>query len=547
MPPKRSLRHPLSGDPPGATLTTAAPRAATRNKDRPSATVLAAFARLTERDLLLADWLDRHGVLTTSQITSALFGQPDTAATGWLQLAPVRPWTGSTGRYPAAGRPPGTGSRRARRPTGGHRPREPRPYRAADAPAARQAGRQPAAGPPARRQQLLHRPARPRPHHPDTRTAALVVRTRHRRPLRRAASTPTGTPCGSTSTAVVGLFLEHDTGSEDLPRLMRKLGAYEYLAADGGPGYPVLFWMHSARREDNLHTALATHRVHRPVHRATAVRGPGVDPADPVWRMPGHIGRYALHQLPCDHGEPDSLYAPNLRDRAPTRFRRLISNTNAQPAADGGAVRRRRFSLEVLIESLSTRARPPAADCVGAAEPTRHLRPAVSATSTAAPRPPARQPPSRPTRDPPAVLSAAAPLPPDHTRSPSTRYGPAGRVTTGGDCTRAHSGDLARQSDCSSPVQQAYRGAGIALPNHRAAGPRRAAVPGVVRPDVLRSSPARKAGPGRSTARWPLPQPRATRIGTTNRRRSQDQPARVVARPTGSHPAGSSVPGSSWR
>ena len=39
----------------------------------------------------------------------------------------------------------------------------------------------------------------------------------------------------------------------------------------------------------------------------------------------------------------------------------------------------------------------------------------------------------------------------------------------GGDCTAAHSGDPARQCDCSSLVQQAYRAAGIRLPRTAAA------------------------------------------------------------------------------
>src|SRR5205814_6366187 len=42
--------------------------------------VLPAQAHLTDRDRQIADWLDRHGVLTTAQITAAFFASPITAA-----------------------------------------------------------------------------------------------------------------------------------------------------------------------------------------------------------------------------------------------------------------------------------------------------------------------------------------------------------------------------------------------------------------------------------------------------------------------------------
>jgi hypothetical protein len=110
----------------------------------------------------------------------------------------------------------------------------------------------------------------------------------------------------------MGLFLEYDTGTEDLTRLVRKLSAYDQLAADGGPTYPVLFWLHSPAREAHLHEVLARRRHAGPVPAATAVRGQ-LSPADAVWSLHGHTRRM-LADLPSDHGDPDSVYNPNLRD-----------------------------------------------------------------------------------------------------------------------------------------------------------------------------------------------------------------------------------------
>jgi hypothetical protein len=47
---------------------------------RPTLSVLPVQSRLTSRDRTIIEWLDRHGVLTTAQITAALFGSPITAS-----------------------------------------------------------------------------------------------------------------------------------------------------------------------------------------------------------------------------------------------------------------------------------------------------------------------------------------------------------------------------------------------------------------------------------------------------------------------------------
>src|SRR5207249_3901895 len=42
--------------------------------------ILPVQSRLTSRDRIIIDWLDRHGVLTTAQITAAFFTSPITAS-----------------------------------------------------------------------------------------------------------------------------------------------------------------------------------------------------------------------------------------------------------------------------------------------------------------------------------------------------------------------------------------------------------------------------------------------------------------------------------
>ncbi len=54
----------------------------------------------------------------------------------------------------------------------------------------------------------------------------------------------------------VGFLLEYDTGTETLGRLKDKLDPYRRLRRDGGPDYPVLFYLPSPVRETNFHRRL---------------------------------------------------------------------------------------------------------------------------------------------------------------------------------------------------------------------------------------------------------------------------------------------------
>lgn len=120
---------------------------------------------------------------------------------------------------------------------------------------------------------------------------------------------PDGHALWTVDGATGGLFLEADTGSEALTRVVSKLAGYRNLADNDGPQYPVLFWLHSPKREDNLHQLLRNADLRVPV--ATAVHH--ADPAGPVWLIPGHATRVHFWEMPSHHGRPVAGN-PNFRD-----------------------------------------------------------------------------------------------------------------------------------------------------------------------------------------------------------------------------------------
>jgi hypothetical protein len=149
--------------------------------------------------------------------------------------------------------------------------------------------------------------------HPDTR---LVRWWSEREATARFSGIhPDGHGIWHSNGATTGLWLEHDTGSEDLPRLMAKLVGYERLARQGGPTYPVLFWLHSTDREAHLHQRLTGVASRCPIATATRAAQPHAHPAGPVWAVVGTDPRTRvhLHQLPSEHG-PDTAHNPNWHD-----------------------------------------------------------------------------------------------------------------------------------------------------------------------------------------------------------------------------------------
>jgi hypothetical protein len=90
-------------------------------------------------------------------------------------------------------------------------------------------------------------------------------------------------------TATMEFFLEHDTGTNPLNRLTKKLDGYKVLAESTKITTPILFWLPSTARETNLRRFLTT----TPLPVATAVHTPphsGSGPAGPIWLPVGTKG-----------------------------------------------------------------------------------------------------------------------------------------------------------------------------------------------------------------------------------------------------------------
>jgi hypothetical protein len=274
--------------------------------------LLRSLAHLTTRDLTIADWLDQHGVLTTSQISTALFTNITTASHRLAKLRTIGLIDRFHQPHPGGGFGPwhwvlgplGAQLTAAARDTAPPTPRQLQQRHARLANSVQLRHRL------GTNQFFIDLHAHARQHSGERLVRWWSERDTARRYNHRIQ--PDGHALWRDRDATIGLFLEYDNGTEDLARLVRKLDAYDQLAADGGPTYSVLFWLHSAVRETHLHAALAERRHPGPVPAASAVRGEN-DPTGPVWTLDGR-SRLRLAQLPYDHGDPDSMYNPNLHD-----------------------------------------------------------------------------------------------------------------------------------------------------------------------------------------------------------------------------------------
>lgn len=274
----------------------------------PTYDLLAVYPHLTDRDRQLLHLLDDHQVLTTDQIQRLAFRG---ARTCQLRLAELRalglvdrfrfaragggsyPWhwvLGLTGaRFQAAAR---------RRPSPTERTHREQVLRLSASPT------------------LAHLVATNeffvRLHHAARTTAGVSLD----RWWSEAASArqfltvhPDGHGLWTHHGRTVGFFLECDRGTESLPRLVAKLGAYADLTRRGGPRYPVLFWLPGGEREANLQHALRRADIPAPVATATS----DSDPTEAVWLPVDSWHRVALTDLPSDHGR-DNARNPNWRD-----------------------------------------------------------------------------------------------------------------------------------------------------------------------------------------------------------------------------------------
>jgi hypothetical protein len=119
---------------------------------------------------------------------------------------------------------------------------------------------------------------------------------------------PDGHGVWETGGREVGFWLEHDNGTETIGTVLRKLREYDRLAAGGGPRYPVLLRVPGRRRELNLLDVLAGVRLSMPV--ATGIHTE--HPAGPAWTLTHDPAlRKWLHELPSDHGPENPATNPH--------------------------------------------------------------------------------------------------------------------------------------------------------------------------------------------------------------------------------------------
>ncbi len=111
----------------------------------------------------------------------------------------------------------------------------------------------------------------------------------------------------------VGFWLEYDTGTEPLLRVVAKLGDYGRLG--GTPwALPVLFYVPGPRREANLANVLA--RTPLPARLVVATtnhqHSDATDrgPAGPIWRAPDDAARVPLSALPATAAPADEDSTP---------------------------------------------------------------------------------------------------------------------------------------------------------------------------------------------------------------------------------------------
>lgn len=259
---------------------------------------LAALAFLTDRDRWLLDVLDEHQVLTAGQLTALAFPSSDVAQRRLLKLTrltvldrfrwhiPIgsQPWHYTLGML---------GETLVATPRGIEPPR----------PAEHRARITRLATNPQLRHLLgvnglftaLAAHARD---HPGTGLDAWWSE-RHCQTRTAPFAHPDGYGRWTDGARTTEFFVEYDTGTEPLTRVVAKLPGYADLAAAGGLNLPVLFWVPTARRETNLQAMLTS--TGTPVTIATAstelTDALGCGPAGPVWLTAPERPRQALADL----------------------------------------------------------------------------------------------------------------------------------------------------------------------------------------------------------------------------------------------------------
>jgi hypothetical protein len=279
--------------------------------------LLKAQAHLTERDLLLMDWLHDHGVLTTPQIAHALYPSLDFAQKRLTKLVAL----GVIDRF------------RPQRPVGGSYPfhyvldqlgtdivTAHRPYQ--DPPRRGQAK--------ARRRHLTYRANLPHLLGVNGFFTDLAghARTHPGSSLDRWWSPsqcqapgvfdvpgggfhgylpvrPDGHGIWSENGAQVAFWLEYDTGTEPLGTLAAKVRGYDFPnhAWNSLPPelrcWPVLFSLHSSGRQLHFHQRLAHTSADVPVATTARDLPAARSPAEAVWWLHHSRGIHRLADLPA--------------------------------------------------------------------------------------------------------------------------------------------------------------------------------------------------------------------------------------------------------
>jgi len=264
-----------------------------------TASLLAIYPHITNRDRLLLQLLDDHQVLTTDQIHRMLFHARRTCQIRLGELAALglldrfrfardgggsHPWHWTLGhhghRFQAAARQRPEPTVRTSRQTVQRLSANPHLAHLLTA------------------NEFFVRLAACAREHPETRLDRWWSETLTTKQFRTI--TADGHGLWSVADATVGFFLEADTGTEPLSRVVAKLDRYAKLIRRGGPRYPVLFWLGSEQREEHLHRLLRGEHGDVPVATATHTS----EPAEAVWLPTGATGRVRLAELPSDHGQP---------------------------------------------------------------------------------------------------------------------------------------------------------------------------------------------------------------------------------------------------
>jgi hypothetical protein len=261
--------------------------------------VLRVQSQLTARDHILLGWLYDHGVLTSFQIAHALFPSLDFCQRRLRTLyrlrlvARFRPQRADGGSYPyhyvidQLGAEVVAARRDERPPRRDHAKLERRRWTSSRTLAHRLGVNQfftDLAG-----YARTHPDAQLRQWLPESACRQVTTFTGPDDPALVRAYQPRVRPDGyavwADDGAELPVFVEFDTGSEQLSVVIDKLTAYRDLFTTLGRVWPVLFWLHSSARERQMRCRLA--ELPTVVLVATGARdyaaSAGLCPAEAVW------------------------------------------------------------------------------------------------------------------------------------------------------------------------------------------------------------------------------------------------------------------------